>query len=416
MTITPLIAFRRTRPNDITLGLVRIKAALAELPTLPNDTKIITIAGTNGKGSVGKILATLLTHSKQSTLWFNSPHIRSYATRFQLDNQTASEATMMDAFLACRELAYKAKLTVFEFDFILAYTLILQQRPRYAMLEVGMGGRLDAVNALDTDCAIITSIGLDHWEFLGDSLDRIAYEKAAIMRAHAPAIIGQLTTDVVSQTARTIGADTVIAGVDFTTNSDQISWHYYSHHPRLAHKTHIPLPQLLIANWSLALTAHQILGHTISDTALHPLAQQTQLEGRLSLIAQMPYVICDVAANAPAIDVLAHHVDTFCKQRAVKRVYALTGFLKNKATSGMLTPLLPIVDEWHVIDVVCDEFPSRSSTAADTREMLGIDAYTYTNVRHCAQRLTTTLQTNDLLLCFGSFYLLPDCYDNFSKT
>ena len=203
-------------PRAIELGLARPRRVYQRLPPLASDTVVITVAGTNGKGSTVAVLESVLGALGVSVASFTSPHLFRYNERIRFDGHPVDDAALMEAFQAVEDARRDTGLTYFEFGTLAALTIIGRRAPDVAVLEVGMGGRLDAVNLIDADIAVITSIALDHQAWLGADREAIGREKAGILRAARPLVLGdrQPPASVLSR-AEELGAPMLRLGVDF---------------------------------------------------------------------------------------------------------------------------------------------------------------------------------------------------------
>src|SRR6202789_1930363 len=247
----------QVHPHAIDLGLDRLRQVLDRLgwraPTVP----VITVAGTNGKGSVSGYCAAILAAAGYRVGTFTSPHLRDYRERIVIDGRWVSESELVSAFERIEAARGEVRLTFFEFNALAALLVFEAARLDAWVLEIGMGGRLDAVNVVDPDVAVVVSIGLDHQDYLGATLDAIAREKAGIFRPGRPAVLGSLDMPgVVEDTARGIGAALKRLGSEYTYVREGAGWQYRGSR---WHLPHLPAPALIgdtqYANAATALAA-----------------------------------------------------------------------------------------------------------------------------------------------------------------
>ena len=207
-------------PREIDLGLDRVSRVLDRL-ALPRPRLVVSVAGTNGKGSSVALLHALFRESGESTGAYTSPHIRHYAERVRINDAAATEADLVAAFAAVETVRGDTPLTYFEFGTLAALWLFAREGLNVWLLEVGLGGRLDAVNAIDPDACLITNVSLDHQEWLGDTIDAIAAEKAGVMRSGVPVVYAEAEPpSAISAAARHIGARLRVAGQDYQWRRD----------------------------------------------------------------------------------------------------------------------------------------------------------------------------------------------------
>ncbi|MGB5622482.1 MAG: Mur ligase family protein, partial [Gammaproteobacteria bacterium] len=243
-------------PRAIELGLARPRRVYRRLPPLAPDTAVISVAGTNGKGSTVAVLEGVLGALGVSVASFTSPHLFRYNERIRLDGQPVDDATLMAAFQAVEDVRRDTGLTYFEFGTLAALTIIGHRAPDVAVLEVGMGGRLDAVNLIDADVAVISSIGLDHQAWLGADREAIGREKAGILRAARPLILGDRQPPAsILDRAEELAAPVARLGVDFGYELSGDQWCFGGSRRRIAGLPAGRFPGPLLDNASCALEA-----------------------------------------------------------------------------------------------------------------------------------------------------------------
>src|SRR6266403_1634843 len=233
----------RVHPQAIDLGLDRLRLVLDRLGWLQPKVPVITIAGTNGKGSVSAYCAAIMAAAGHRGGTFTSPHLRDYRERIRVHDRLVGEAELVSAFERIETARGEVGLTFFEFNTLAALLVFEAARLDAWVLEIGMGGRLDAVNVVDPDVAVVTSIGLDHQEYLGDTLEAIAREKAGIFRARRTAVIGGREPSLVLESmARAVHAPLKRLAIEYNYILEGVGWRYRGTHwdlPRL------PAPALL---------------------------------------------------------------------------------------------------------------------------------------------------------------------------
>ncbi|MGC3982313.1 MAG: bifunctional tetrahydrofolate synthase/dihydrofolate synthase [Steroidobacteraceae bacterium] len=334
-------------PSAIDMGLERIRVVLQRLQVAPPRCPVITIAGTKGKGSCAALLDSMLRAAGYQVGLFTSPHLRQYNERIRINGVMVTDAELCAAFERIDQARGEISLTYFEFNTLAALLCFDAAALDVWILEVGMGGRLDAVNVVDADVAIVTSIGLDHTEWLGSDLNSIAREKAGIFRAGRPALFGSSDMpEAIQQVAEQVGAVLLRAGQDFSYAQQSSQWSWQMQQQRLED---LPLPALSgevqLANASCVLAALYLLRDRlpIDRKAIEQGLRQVQLLGRLQRIQHAGAEwILDVAHNALSASVLAQHLASLPRLRTL----AVMGIMADKDIDGMVQVLSSHIDAW----------------------------------------------------------------------
>jgi len=336
-------------PKDIELGLDRVEAVWRRLGPKPPPFPVITVGGTNGKGSCVAMLEAILRAAGYRTACYSSPHLLRYNERVRLDAEPVADRALCEAFDRVDRARRDIALTYFEFGTLAALDLFVRAEPDLALLEVGLGGRLDAVNLLDADVSVVTSIGLDHTAWLGESLDQIAGEKAGIFRRDRPAIIGQRDAPTrLRAEAERLGSLPRQLGRELDWELGSGGWIWVGPGgERLA----LPAPAMRgtfqYDNASAAIAALRELGGRlpVPVNAIRAGLQRAQLRGRFQVVPGRPCCILDVAHNGAAGDALAANLRAFACPGRTRAVLAV---LSDKAPEALVRPLLPLVDEWYL--------------------------------------------------------------------
>jgi dihydrofolate synthase/folylpolyglutamate synthase len=336
-------------PNSIDLGLERVSSTLQRLCWRRPHCPVITVGGTNGKGSSVALLESILLQAGYHVGCFTSPHLRTYNERITLDHRPVSDAMLLAAFEridAARELH---TLTFFEFNTLAALLCFDSQPLDAVILEVGMGGRLDAVNVVDADVALVSSIALDHCQWLGSDLEAIGREKAGIFRAGRPAVFGSRDMPrSIAQVAEQSGAQLLQLGAAFDYQRGEREWQWFN---GVTQHAGLPPPALLgevqFANAAAALAALDCLRHRlpVPRSAIDAGLQGVRLIGRFQRLASMPDWIVDVAHNPAAACTLAEQL---AQQPTAGRTLAVAGMLGDKDIEGMAAALRGRIDGWIV--------------------------------------------------------------------
>ncbi|WP_367184255.1 bifunctional tetrahydrofolate synthase/dihydrofolate synthase [Acidiferrobacter sp.] len=329
--------------RGIDLGLGRVRAVYERMT--PLSCPVITVGGTNGKGSTAAILESLYRAAGYRTGAYFSPHLMRYNERVRINAEEATDEALCQAFAAVEEARGTTSLTYFEFGTLAAIWLFTRTGVDIAILEVGLGGRLDAVNIIDADVAVVVSVGTDHKDWLGPDRETIGREKAGIFRGGRPAVVGFDVSDSVWHEARRMGARALIAGRDFRYEARPGAWRFVSG----AGTRDLPYPALRggyqLANASCALAAAEALpGLTLTAQDLRTGLQAVRLAGRFqTLPGPGPRVVLDVAHNAEAARTLAQ---TLREQRVTGRTLGVVGMLKDKPVGEVFAALRGSFDDW----------------------------------------------------------------------
>jgi len=338
----------RHHPAPIALGLDRVAVVHARLGS-GFSCPLFTVAGTNGKGSTCAMLESVLRTAGYRTGLYTSPHLLRYNERVRIDGRDADDASLCDAFAAVERAREGVALTYFEFGTLAAFWLLARSNLDAVILEIGLGGRLDAVNVLDSDCAVLTSIAIDHVEYLGGTRESIGREKAGIFRPGKPAVVvdPDPPRSVLEEGAR-IRARLLRLGRDFDYRSDAGRWSYRGPGgPR----TGMPHPALHGAvqtrNAAGALCALDELRERL-PVSLQDVKRglsDVSLAGRFQILPGRPQVVFDVAHNPQAAGILA---DNIAASGFGGKTIAVFGMLRDKDFSGVARELAPFIAEWHV--------------------------------------------------------------------
>ena len=391
-------------PKSIQLGLDRVKQVYQNLNLPCIAGKIITVAGTNGKGSTVAYYETWLINSGYKVASYTSPHLINYNERIKLNLEAISDDALCQAFSVIDEARGEVKLTYFEFGTLAALYLISQFKPDVAILEVGLGGRLDAVNIIDADLAHITPIGLDHQDWLGDTVESIAYEKAGILRegvlsvCNMPVLPGSLKKVLDDKNCQV-----AIFGRDYNLkllDDGLIEWSN-------AHQTLKLKPPLLgqhqALNISGVLAGLSLLGFFESrrDDEITAAFKRVNCPGRLQKIeTHIPAQLwVDVGHNEDAAVALAQVISGFNNKG---RVIVLLGMLSDKNPAAFVAKLQPTVDEWWVLGLDCD----RGLTAEQLSEQISSAvnvSQKFDSAEMFVEHAMLSFHNEDIILVCGSF-------------
>lgn len=349
--------------TEIDLGLDRVRTVADRLDILDFSARVVTVAGTNGKGSFVKAISQLLLRDELSVGAYTSPHIERYNERISLDGQAVADAQICAAFEQINQAREEISLTYFEFATLAALLIFKQAELDVIVLEVGLGGRLDAVNIVDPDIAVITTIGLDHQEWLGDNREVIGAEKAGILRQGIPFIC--VENDVPNSiviAAKDMGCHSYFWGQKIKKREDNTYQLVLQDQPLTLQ---IANPQLPVPSLLAAAQAYFLLGGARSVDEIGIALAETRLEGRFERIAcEDSLFILDVAHNPQASALLVERL----RSESLSGLVCVIAAMKDKDIKGIIEPVLSFVDTW-----VATEIPSlpRSMSAESIAALLG---------------------------------------------
>jgi len=404
-----LIHLESLHSKPIALGLERVEQVWQNLGLQP-DFPIITVGGTNGKGSVCAMLESMLHAAGYKVGCYTSPHLLHYNERISISKQQASDEELCRSFEKIEQVRGKVQLTYFEFGTLAAMQCFVEQDVEVAILEVGLGGRLDAVNVFDGDCAVIASVDIDHTDYLGDTREAIAYEKAGIMRSGKVAICAD--TDVphaILAQAQKIGAELWCIGEEFGFTPHQGQWDFRG---RAGSRNALPYPALRgrfqLGNACAALAALDALRNDlpVSMEAVRRGLGMATLAGRFQFVPGKPALILDVAHNPHAARSLA---DNLAGLPPCPRTWAVFSMLKDKDIAGVVYALDPHIDCWLVAGIAAP----RGAEPAQLEQVLrqcGVrgEIRACKNIADALSYACNEAGENDRILAFGSFYTVAE--------
>lgn len=408
-------------PSSIDLGLSRVVKVFKTLHPNWQPIPTITVGGTNGKGSSIAFLQAIYQAQGLRVGAYTSPHLLAYNERISVAGVAASDQQICQSFAAIEEVRGDISLSYFEFGTLAALDIFAHSFCQVLLLEVGLGGRLDAVNIIDADLALITSIGIDHTDWLGNTRESIGFEKAGIFRATTPAVIGDLDPPIaLLDYASKLQTPLFCAGKQFDYQLGNNGWDW---HCQIAGNdwtySELPPPTLKgsqqYENAAAALMAITLLQDTIAvgEAAIYRGLQNAKLNGRLQLIDGKIPVLLDVAHNVSAVVALfAHLRDAFAGQK----IYAIFSMLQDKDISGVISTMSPIISHWYFAPLDTPRAVSRDICKKHFTKC-GAQNVSYTS--RCpisAYRAAKNhAEHGDLLLVFGSFFLVSQLLEQFEQ-
>ncbi|MBS1198439.1 MAG: bifunctional tetrahydrofolate synthase/dihydrofolate synthase [Proteobacteria bacterium] len=404
----------------IELGLERVRRVKAELGQ-SQHCPVIIVGGTNGKGSTCATLESILTFSGYRVGCYTSPHLFKYNERVRLNGTPVEDQALCAAFArveVARQQAERAALTYFEFGTLAAWEVFAAAGVDVAILEVGLGGRLDAVNVYDAGVAIVTTVDLDHTDWLGDSRASIGFEKAGIFRAGKPALCADPSPpQSLLDHAGALGADLRLIGREFGVElvEDQQNWQWWCQAGENVIRHQFELPAMpgggQLRNAAVALAALQCLHDPLPVTlaAIERGLRETVVPGRFQIVQQKPLIIIDVAHNPQAVWELAANLD---RLPVAGRTHAIVGMLADKDAGAALAVLKGKIDVWHLATLEGWRGAPAQRLAAIIAELaLGGEVFLYPSPQMAMQTVQGSAAESDRILAFGSFHTVAGVMD-----
>jgi dihydrofolate synthase/folylpolyglutamate synthase len=400
----------RLHPRTIELTLDRVAAVKARLGlAFDPATALVIVGGTNGKGSTCAMLEAIGVAAGYRVGLFSKPHLVHFEERCRVDGASVAAEALLPHFEAVEAARGDVTLTYFEFTFLAIARLLAASSLDLCILEVGLGGRFDAVNVFDADCAVLTSIDLDHAEYLGRDRETIGLAKAGILRRGRPAIVSDpMPPKSVIDEARAVGAELRRAGVDFRVRGDRQQWSWEGRETRyggLAYPALRGANQLLNAAGVLAVLEALRRRLPVSAQAIRAGFARVELPGRFQVVAGEPTIVLDVAHNPHSIAALAQNLD---QMGFFPRTHAVFGAMRDKALAEILEKLAPLVDAWHFTDLPTPRAARADELAAILAGVPGrrgdAPVATHASPGDALAAARAGADPVDRIVVFGSFY------------
>ena len=406
-TLSDWLAYiEQQHPQNIAMGLERVREVAARLQIEAPATHVIVVGGTNGKGSTVAFIEAI----GRAAGWKvgTSPHLLRYNERVRIDGVEASDAQLVAAFAAVEAARGDTALTYFEFGTLAALWLLQQSALELAVLEIGLGGRLDAVNIIDADVAVITTVDIDHTDWLGEDREAIGAEKAGIIRGWNPVVLGEIDPpSSVLRRAYQLGANAIRAGSDyFHEPIDAQHWRWRD----VAQTLELPMPALQapvqLANAAAAIAALQALPVEVPATAWAQGVAAAQLPGRLQRVASDGVeLMLDVGHNPQAARALAQALG---KATPAGTTVALYAALADKDVRGVVEALTGCVDQWALAGLEGARGQSAEALRARLQGTAAAQAACHGDVAGALHAVLAEAQPGDRVLVFGSFHTVAD--------
>ncbi len=385
--------------SEIDMGLERISVIAERLAIDLSFAKVITVAGTNGKGTTCAFLENVLLAKSKTVAVYSSPHIEKFNERLRVNKKDIDDLSLINAFDQIEKARIDVSLTYYEYTTLAAFLVMMDVRPDIIILEVGLGGRLDATNIIDADIAVITTVDLDHQIFLGNDRESIGFEKAGIMREKQLVVVGDnQPPDSVLNHAKKLNTQLYLRNRDFDiVQNKKVGIWQWQHNA--INFSHLPEPHIPVDNVATALMVLVLLNTIITSDMLKKVISETKVSGRTEMLVDNCQVMLDVGHNPLAARYLADKISKL----KVNKVHAVVGMLADKDIHNTLTPLLGHIDQWYAASL---DVP-RGADAAELLEYITgtpNKALFFDNAVDGYKMAQMHAKKDDLILVFGSFF------------
>jgi len=390
--------------KEIDLSLDRVYQVLKRLD-ISLESTVITVAGTNGKGSTVAGLEAIYLEALKSCGTFTSPFLLHYNEQVRIQGKPVTDQILIAAFQEIKKHSEKIPLTSFEFGTLAALWIFKQHNLDVVILEVGLGGRLDAVNAIDSDVSVVTSIALDHMEWLGTTREAIAREKSGIFRRLKPAVCGDLDPPLtLIQHAKEIGSPLFCQGKHFGYQENDSHWDWWSENDRFAD---LPYPVLALQNMSTVLKVIELLQPTlpVKREAIDRALMHVNLPGRIQVIPGKIKKILDVSHNPASIALLSDYLK---KNPILGKTHAVFSMLKDKDIFSSLKMIKNVIDHWYIAPLHNSRGMSKDALRDIFQKENMKNWKMYHGVNQAYETALIEVEENDRVVVFGSFYTVAE--------
>ncbi|XQW83955.1 bifunctional tetrahydrofolate synthase/dihydrofolate synthase [Thalassotalea piscium] len=388
--------------SEIDLGLTRIGEVAQRLAIDFSWAQVITVAGTNGKGSTCAFIEQALLSKDKTVAVYSSPHIERFNERLRINRVDVVDQAVVSAFKKIEQFRQEISLTYYEYTTLAAFLVLMDERPEYIILEVGLGGRLDATNLIDADIGVITTVDLDHQAFLGNDRETIAREKAGILRKNQRAVLGEVAPakSLVAH-AKALGSIVFQREQDFFVYlNDDKTWSWQTSGQCFKQ---LPLPHIPLDNAATAIRVVTLLLPEFCQQDLISVINKTKVAGRTEHFKTVCDVILDVGHNPLAARYLSQYIQNYLQENPKAKILAVAAMLADKDISGTLGALINEVDCWYMASLSVP----RGAVAQTLAESLPFTPHTvncFDKVEDAYKMALSHAKSTDLILVFGSFY------------
>ena len=406
---TWLCYLEQLHPSSIELGLERVKSVAERLELLQPAPYIFTVAGTNGKGTTCRTLEMILLAADKRVGVYSSPHLLHFTERVRINNQESTPSDTVKAFAAIEKARGDISLTYFEYATLAALYQFKQAQLDVVILEVGLGGRLDATNIVDADIAIITTIGIDHVEYLGNTRESIGREKAGIFKPKSIAVVGEPEIpSTILDVAHAVNCPLFAVNKDWSYQQiDKLTWQFNS---SIKQYQNLPIPQVPLANAATAIAALSYSPFSITQKQIDSALEKTSLIGRFQIIQLSPTVIVDVAHNPHAASYLVKQIELLKQQQSkVGKVRFVIGMLKDKDIKSTLS--IFNADQWYCASLYGERGCNADILKQFLQEENVENIATFDSVNEAYQKAMKEAKEDDIIVVCGSFHTVSAVLD-----
>ncbi len=401
------------RTMDLTLD--RVTDVISRITKDGIPFLVVTVAGTNGKGSVATMLESIFRHAGYVTGLYTSPHLVHFNERFIVGGQPISDSELVEEFERVEVIRENVPLTFFEYGTAIAIDYFIRKQVDVAIMEVGLGGRKDAVNVLDADLACITSIGTDHEKWLGNDREQIGFEKAGILRSEQLAVCTDRNLpDSIRSAARELSLKLYVNGEDFSAQVNDFDWSWFANHIGDENGIDsIPLPSIpgncqqdnSAGAVMVAVLARKFLN--VSDDAIRVGVGNSVLEGRLQIVQESPQILLDVAHNIESV----RELSAFLAEHPIEGSnIAIMSVLSEKPIEIMVDSIKRVIDQWHLCGIQDERGMTARKLFRRAQPVLGsiVPVDLHYDVIEAFNAALSNAQPNDRIVVFGSFLTVGD--------
>jgi len=418
-TLTEWLCYLETiHFKEIDLGLTRIKQVAERLFIDFSFAQVITVAGTNGKGTTCAFLENALLNEGKTVAVYSSPHIEHFNERIRINQVDINDESLIIAFKQIEAVRGDISLSYYEYTTLAAFLVLMSKKPQIIILEVGLGGRLDATNIIDTNLAIITTIDIDHTSFLGNDRESIGAEKAGIMRTDTAVIIGDChPPNSLINYGKAINADIYIRNIDFSVSlntsnmgSRQQTWCWSQPHIDL---TELSYPYIPLDNVATALMALRLLKIELTSKKINDWINATKVAGRMELF---PFALnnkqnnklrtcydCDVILDVAHNPQAARHLAKQLSYLPYTKIRAVVAMMADKDIEAAFLPLTEVIEQWYLGDLAIER-AAKSSVVAKNLLQLNQEYLCFDNIIDAFKMACKHSEADELVLVFGSFF------------
>jgi len=410
-TVEEWLEWQQTiHPLNIDFKLERILKVYKRLNISKIAKKVITVAGTNGKGSTVSFLESILKNNNYKVGTFTSPHILNYNERIKINGKEVIDELLLDTFTLIDEKREDITLTYFEFATLSAFYIFSQLDLDVAILEVGLGGRLDATNIIDSDISIITSIGIDHTEFLGNTIDSIALEKAGVMRPFKKSIFAQEKPPAaLYKYAKNKSVNLLIHNNDYSVLKHSSYWSISSKNLSIDKIPNLRMVGDYQYNYAAAsvMALQEVLPESLTNVnILKKSLSETQIPGRFQYLQSSPDIVLDVAHNEDAAKALLSNI----KDKRYKEINVVLGILNDKDVYSIAEPFVAVVNNWFIGTINSERGMNAEEIEYRMKSLFksNLNIKTYNSITSAFKFARNQQGFNSLLLVYGSFYTVSE--------